>query len=382
MSHFSGVLQLTDLDDFISPSQECIKPVKIDRKINVDTKIKIQDDGQYYQENDGALQKLEKVQITLADCLACSGCITSAESVLITQQSQEELLRIFENNRILKIENSVEGIKFIIVSISIQPILSLAVRYNLTPNKCAAKLATYFKNLGADIVLDMSVAEDVALLESQYEFIERYRGAVNNGVKNTLPMLSSSCPGWVCYAEKTHGSYILPYISTTKSPQQIMGSLVKYWLNKYANDKTIYHVTVMPCFDKKLEASREEFSNKELDFKDVDCVITAIELEQMLQKENISLNSLQDSTFFNPWNHTGENIPKLTKHVGSGSGGYADHIFKFASKELFGIECEEVEYKELRNPDFKEATLERNGEILLKFGIANGFKIYKTLFKS
>lgn len=39
---------------------------------------------------------LEKVEITLADCLACSGCITSAESVLITQQSQNELLRIFQ----------------------------------------------------------------------------------------------------------------------------------------------------------------------------------------------------------------------------------------------------------------------------------------------
>ena len=34
-----------------------------------------------------------------------------------------------------------------------------------------------------------------------------------------LPMLASACPGWVCYAEKMHGSYILPYISTTKSPQ-------------------------------------------------------------------------------------------------------------------------------------------------------------------
>ena len=34
-----------------------------------------------------------------------------------------------------------------------------------------------------------------------------------------LPMLASACPGWVCYAEKTHGDYVLPYISTTKSPQ-------------------------------------------------------------------------------------------------------------------------------------------------------------------
>lgn len=32
--------------------------------------------------------------------------------------------------------------------------------------------------------------------------------------------------GWVCYAEKAHG-YILPNISTAKSPQQVIGSLVK-----------------------------------------------------------------------------------------------------------------------------------------------------------
>ncbi len=34
-----------------------------------------------------------------------------------------------------------------------------------------------------------------------------------------LPMLASACPGWVCYAEKTHGDMVLPYISTTRSPQ-------------------------------------------------------------------------------------------------------------------------------------------------------------------
>lgn len=85
--------------------------------------------------------------------------------------------------------------KLIIVSISIQPILSLAVCYNLTPNDCAAKLARYFKNLGADIVVDMSIADDFALLESQKEFVRRIRATESDGVKNVLPMLSSSCPG-------------------------------------------------------------------------------------------------------------------------------------------------------------------------------------------
>ena len=36
---------------------------------------------------------------------------------------------------------------------------------------------------------------------------------------SSLPMLASACPGWVCYAEKTHGDTVLPYISTARSPQ-------------------------------------------------------------------------------------------------------------------------------------------------------------------
>lgn len=37
----------------------------------------------------------------------------------------------------------------------------------------------------------------------------------------------------------------------------------------------IYHVVVAPCFDKKLEAVREEFYNSLLETRDVDCVLTS-----------------------------------------------------------------------------------------------------------
>ena len=42
----------------------------------------------------GGVKKLEKATITLADCLACSGCITSAETVLIEQQSADQVIII------------------------------------------------------------------------------------------------------------------------------------------------------------------------------------------------------------------------------------------------------------------------------------------------
>lgn len=48
--------------------------------------------------------------------------------------------------------------------------------------------------------------------------------------------------GWICYAEKTHGDFILPYISTTRSPQQMMGSLVKGYFasQKVLNNKRLF----------------------------------------------------------------------------------------------------------------------------------------------
>lgn len=66
-----------------------------------------------------------------------------------------------------------------------------------------------------------------------------------------LPVLSSHCPGWVCYVEKSQPQAI-PFLSTVKSAQQIMGTVVKHCLG----GEEVYFVSVQPCFDKKLEASR------------------------------------------------------------------------------------------------------------------------------
>ena len=40
---------------------------------------------------DGVKVELQKASITLTDCLACSGCVTSAESVLVEMQNYREL---------------------------------------------------------------------------------------------------------------------------------------------------------------------------------------------------------------------------------------------------------------------------------------------------
>ncbi|NXI59227.1 NARFL factor, partial [Chloroceryle aenea] len=355
--------------------QECIKPVKVEKKAGkAAAKIRIEADGSYFQINqDGGAQKLEKAKITLNDCLACSGCITSAESVLITQQSHQELCKMLTFNKTAAPGQQ----KLVVVSVSPQSRASLAARWKMGVVETAKKLTAFFKSLGVHYVFDTTFSRNFSLLESQREFLQRFQKQSED--KKALPMLASACPGWICYAEKTHGSFIIPYISTTKSPQQVMGSLVKghFAEEQHLTPAQIYHVTVMPCYDKKLEASRPDFFNQEFQTRDVDCVITTGEVLKLLEQEGVSLSDVDPApldTMFS--SAAGE---QLTSHAGGGSGGYLEHIYKHAAKELFGIHVDTIQYKPLKNKDFQEVTLERDGVVLLHFALAYGFRNIQNL---
>lgn len=372
-SHFSGALQLTDLNDFITPSQECVKPVKIERRPGKVGKIKIEDDGSYIEVSEsGEERRLEKAKITLNDCLACSGCITSAESVLITQQSQEELYRVLRENLRLQETGEPSGQKVVVVSISPQSRASISAKYNLSVTDAAHKLTWFFKKLGVHYVFDTSFSRNFSLLESCREFVQRYKDSETD--KTAFPMLASACPGWICYAEKTHSAYILPYISTVKSPQQIMGSLVKDYLAGQlgVQPDSIFHVTVMPCYDKKLEASRSDFYSDLYSTRDVDCVITSGEVDQMLIKEGLHLSEAEnaDLDVLVP----GMSPSDLTSHAGGGSGGYLEHIMKYSVQQILGENSGPLQYKTLRNQDFQEVTVEVEGHPPLKMALAYGFR--------
>lgn len=56
-----------------------------------------------------------------------------------------------------------------------------------------------------------------------------------------------------------------------------------------------------------------------------------------------------------------------------------EHVFRYAARELFGIHVDEVTYKPLRNKDFREVTLEREGQVLLRFAAAYGFRNIQNL---
>jgi iron only hydrogenase large subunit-like protein len=159
-----------------------------------------------------------------------------------------------------------------------------------------------------------------------------------------------------------------------------MGTVVKNFMkNLIPAGKSIYHVTLMPCYDKKLEASRGYFADPETNTRDVDTVLTPVELEVLLNMEGIVFPSLQQRglDFIHPLARTN----KVMSHLGSGSGGYTENVFRYAAKKFFGKEFDandKLVYKTRRNRDFMEIELKEDDKVLL-FAIVNGFRNIQTL---
>lgn len=357
-------VRLENLNDFIQPSTACIKPVE--------------------KKATGVVAKVN--DINLSDCLACSGCITSAESVLVQQQNYEELFKTINDNKTSK------SSKDIVVSLSLQSISSLAHKYSMQAQEAAERIASFFVSMGCHKVYDINLARHLALVESYREF----KSSQEETSQSKLPIISSICPGWICYAEKTNGDLIIPHLSRVRSPQQIMGALLK---KLYCSEEAgmrkrsdLFHVTLMPCFDKKLEASRQDFQDSIDESQDVDCVLTPIELEEILNNEGVTLKDFNrrkldilgkfDCDFDQP----------LTSHHGSVSGGYAENLLLTLASEMLGENCDKLrsvlDYSTLKNSDFIEVNIKRSTQSgedgdtvanMPKFAIVNGFRNIQTV---
>ncbi|KAK5015724.1 Cytosolic Fe-S cluster assembly factor nar1 [Cryomyces antarcticus] len=319
----SAILSADDLNDFISPGVACIKPIE------TLPKQRPEDASNTYEvttEERVAASNPPPAQISLTDCLACSGCVTSAEAVLVSLQSHSEVLNTLDAYQELSLpwptgaadttNGTEDGVKhtttqgkLFVASVSPQVRASLAATYGVTERETGHMISQLLSGpqglrsggrhgSGFIWVLDTNVVREAALVAAANEVTEAL-GAKSSGPKR--PILTSACPGWICYAEKTH-PHILPHLSQLKSPQALAGTLVKSVLaQRYGiSPDRVFHVAVMPCFDKKLEASREELTDvywkqdeeAKQGVRDVDCVITARELLMLADSRGISFPAL------------------------------------------------------------------------------------------
>ena len=153
------------------------------------------------------------------------------------------------------------------------------------------KLVAALKRIGFDYVLDTVFSADMTIMEEGNELLKR----LPEIREKKLPMFTSCCPGWVSFIE-TEYPELQGRLSTAKSPQQMMGALIKTYFAKNINvdPENIVSISIMPCTSKKRESNRPGMEN------DVDYVLTTRELVRLLRSERINPMSLEEFDFDSP----------------------------------------------------------------------------------
>jgi iron only hydrogenase large subunit-like protein len=382
-------VKLADANDFITPGLACVNPVFAAPAPPAEPLSRPALQLSFGDEPLPLRPAVKKAQVSLSDCLACSGCVTSAETVLLQQQSAEKFV-----SALAAIREHSSPFRVAVVTISAQARASLAARFGLPARDVHLRMAGVLRTkLGVAYVLDASnLAHDISLLEAATEFVARYR----DRKAGCLPMLTSACPGWVCYAEKSH-EFVLKHLSTAKSAQQVAGVIVKRLVAARLglSPAHVYHATVMPCPDKKLEAARLDFAAD--DATDVDCVLTTTELCDVVMHAVSTAALGPTTTLEQPTATLDEAVHALgvtdldpsggiepmgelgfsgEEAASGGSGGYLAYVFRYAAFELFGavVPPGPLPFRTGRNADTWSLELQLDGRVELRFTAAYGFR--------
>jgi len=236
--------------------------------------------------------------------------------------------------------------------------VALAEEFGLEPGTVfTKKIYAALRRLGFKTVFDTNFSADLTIMEEGSELVKRL--TEKNSV---IPLITSCCPAWVDYMEKYYNDMI-PNFSTAKSPQQMMGAMIKtYWAEKAGVDPDkVYSVSVMPCTAKKWETKRNDDMKSAGHGYDVDIVITTRELARMIKQAGIEVLKLDEEEADNP----------LGPYTGAGTiFGATGGVMEAAVRSAYYL----VTKKELPDVDFKPARgLDGVKEGEVDFG--NGTKI-------
>lgn len=225
--------------------------------------------------------------------------------------------------------------------------------------------------IGFKKVFDTTLTADLTIMEESAELIDRIQ---NGGV---LPMITSCCPGWVKFAEQYHPQ-LLPHISSCKSPQQMLGALIKsYWAEQEGIDPSrIFTVSVMPCSAKKFESKREEM-HRESDV-DVDAVITTRELVRLIRQCGIDMSRLEPEATDSPLG-----ARSTAGKLFGASGGVMEAAIRTAHHTLTGKEMERFAIPALRGmKGIKRTSVQIDGleiGVAVVSGLANANELLKEV---
>jgi NADH-quinone oxidoreductase subunit G len=204
---------------------------------------------------------------------------------------------IYERDDTVKVWNALQDDALHpVVQIAPAVRVALAEEFGLPPGTLfTKKIYAALRRLGFKTVFDTNFSADLTIMEEGTELVKRLNE------KGDIPLITSCCPAWVDYLEKYYADMI-PNFSTAKSPQQMMGAMIKaYWANKAGVDPAkVYSVSVMPCTAKKWEMRRNDDMKSAGHGYDVDMVITTRELARMIKQAGIDILKLDDEEADSP----------------------------------------------------------------------------------
>ncbi len=265
--------------------------------------------------------------LNMSSCINCGQCVVVCPTGALAERSSvQEVMDALSDPDLTVIVQHAPAVS-----------VSLAEEAGLKPaTDVDGKMVAALRRIGFDRVFDTSFTADLTIMEEGSELVER----VNNG--GVLPMLTSCSPGWIKFVETFYPEFI-PNVSTCKSPQQMLGALVKSFFaeREQLDPKKIVSVSIMPCTAKKFECSRPEMANDYV--PDVDYVLTTRELGQLLRMFGLDLASLEPEAADSPFGERSS-----AGKIFGASGGVMEAAVRSAHYLLTGEELQNLKIQPLR----------------------------------
>jgi iron-only hydrogenase group A len=289
--------------------------------------------------------------LNVSTCINCGQCIVVCPTGALSEKNQV--------NEVL--DALADPHKHVVVQHAPAVSVSLGEAFGVAPGTDVnGAMVAALRLLGFKRVFDTSFTADVTIMEEASELVHRLK----NGGK--LPMLTSCSPGWIKYVETAYPDFI-DNLSTCKSPQQMMGALIKgyYAQREGIEPKNIYSVSIMPCTAKKFEAGRPEMTQD--GSPDIDAVLTTRELARIIRMRGLELNNIAPEEADTPF---GERT-SAGKLFGA-TGGVMEAAIRTAHWLVTGKELGDLKVEAVRGMDrVKEARVTVDG-IELGVAVASG----------
>jgi iron-only hydrogenase group A len=296
--------------------------------------------------------------LNVSSCINCGQCILVCPTAALSEHKYvNEVLQALADPG-----------KMVVVQHAPAVSVSIAEAFGLKPGTdFDGKMVAALRRVGFARVFDTSFAADLTIMEEGSELVHRVQ---HGGV---LPMFTSCSPGWVKFVEQFYPEF-LPNVSTCKSPQQMMGAVIKSFFaeNEHLDPRQIVSVSVMPCTAKKFESARPEMGRDYV--ADVDFVLTTRELAELFRIAGVNPAVLQPEAADTPFGERSS----AGKLFGA-SGGVMEAAVRSAYFLLTGTEMQDYKIQDLRGLKGSKELRVRIGDLDLGAAVVSSLRQARTL---